>query len=80
MQARFVVSEIISRKLAGSPTNGYQVVKLAASTVKDNNIDWAYYTPNGTLEMMINPEAAKWFEDRLGKILAVELTDLSPVV
>lgn len=67
IHARFYVEQLT--KHAGM---AYISVKLRASTKGDENKSWAKYTPSGTLEMAINnPTAAAWFEDQLGKDLAL---------
>ena len=41
------------------------------------NTDWSKYTPSGKLEMNVSTvtKAAQWFEDRLGKDVAINFED-----
>jgi hypothetical protein len=70
VQARFYVAQIVKSAYAG--TSGGGEVKLQAVSRGDQNAAWAAATPSGTVSMHVNnPEAAKWFEDRLGTDVAI---------
>lgn len=74
VQARFFVQSITKNAM------DQLQVTMRASGRGGENKSWAQYTPSGTLEMLVNnPDAAKWFEDHLGKDVALYFEE-RPVV
>jgi len=70
--ARFYVSAITKR---AANTGGIQLELLPVTRDRSNN-DWSEYTPSGKIEMYISQgDAVKWFEDRLGKDIAITFED-----
>ena len=72
VQARFYVRDITRHAY-----NPAQVeVVLAAVSRGSENKTWATATPSGTLTMHVsNPSAADWFNERLGKDVAITFED-----
>ncbi|GAA4176639.1 hypothetical protein [Gryllotalpicola koreensis] len=77
VQARFYVRAV--EKYA-YPNGGWAepkpVVKVQLSPVSGNKSDankaWASATPSGAVELTVgNPDAAEWFEQMLGKDVAI---------
>ena len=72
VQARFFVQSITRH--AYNPGAG-QVVMSAAARGPENKT-WAAATPSGNITMTIgNPAAMSWFDERLGKEVAIQFTD-----
>lgn len=72
VQAKFYVASIT--KHAGS--GDYAEITLRVVTRGGANADWAAATPSGEIKMTVsNPPAITWFEDRLGKELALGFED-----
>lgn len=74
VKARFWVSQIIK---FGSVKN--IAVKLNAVTRKtEDNVDWAKYSPAGEINVTVTEDtpAQAWFEDRLGKDVAITFDDV----
>ena len=72
VQARFFVQSITRH--AYNPGAGQ--VKLAAAARGKENASWAAATPAGNIDMTIsNPDAMAWFNDRLGKDIALTFED-----
>lgn len=73
VQARFYVESILKR--AYDPV---QVdVTLKAAGRGEQNKAWAKYTPSGDITMHVNnPAAAAWFEERLGRDIALTFDDI----
>lgn len=75
--ARFYVFE--STKYAGGG-EGARRVKLNAVSRGPENKDWAKYSPSGSIELnILNPSAALWFDERVGKDVAITFEDRDPV-
>jgi len=54
-------------------------VKLSPKTRsgKDDNVDWSKYTPSGEITMSLTTEGAQqWFEERIGKDVAITFADV----
>lgn len=76
VQARFFVQSITRH--AHNPGAGQ--VKLAAASRGPENKTWATATPAGVIDMTIsNPDAMAWFNDRLGKDVAITFEDRTVV-
>lgn len=72
VQARFYVSEVT--RYAYNPEN-LNVVLRAVGRGEENKT-WASATPMGEMKLTIgNAAAAKWFEERLGKDVALTFED-----
>lgn len=72
VQARFYVAEIT--RYAYNPDQAQ--VTLRAVSRGEENKTWAAATPAGEMKMTIgNPAAVKWFEERLGKDVALGFED-----
>jgi hypothetical protein len=71
VQARFYVSNIEK-----TPTE-YTTVRLLPVTRDKSNAGWSKYTPSGELWMNVHNStgAAQWFEERLGKDIAITFED-----
>lgn len=71
--ARFYVDQVTKR--AYNPK--HVSVTLRAAGRGDENKAWAQATPTGTIELTINnPDAAAFFEQRLGRDVGLVFTDL----
>lgn len=80
VQARFFVSETArmaafsGAPAAPKPSGGGRVV-LVPVTRGDANREWASATPSGRIEMTVSTAAFGWFEDRVGREVAVTFED-----
>lgn len=73
--ARFYVSEIT--KFSGGTSTR---IKLGAACRGPENRDWARWSPSGTVELVVlNPPAVAWFEERIGKDVAITFEDRDPI-
>jgi hypothetical protein len=76
VQARFYVAQITRN--AFNPAQ--KSVVLHAVGRGEENKTWASATPVGKIEMSINnPKAADWFDERLGKDVAITFEDAAAV-
>lgn len=72
VQARFYVSKVT--KHAYNPD--HLEVTLQAVSRGEENKSWAAATPVGQMTLTIgNPQAARWFDERLGKDVALTFED-----
>ena len=82
MHARFYVAGI-NKFATGTTRPGYAdpapiaEVTLRPVTRGEANAIWASATPSGELRMTIRGTAVPWFEERLGRELAISLDDLA---
>lgn len=52
------------------------VIRPSGVPGAEGNVDWAKYTPSGEIRLVITADAAgEWFEDRLGKDVAITFDD-----
>lgn len=73
INARFFVTEVTKY----GTTDNVTVKLRAAVRGSEDNKDWAKYTPSGELTMSVNnPTAAAWFEERLGRDVAIAFSDI----
>lgn len=73
VNARFWVRELTK---FGNTDNVKVVLSPKSRTGENDNIDWSKFTPSGEITMSITSEGAqKWFEDRIGKDVAITFTD-----
>lgn len=73
VKAKFYVSQIVKS------VNPFVAITLLPVTRKDgDNIDWSKFTPSGRVELNVSTEtgAAQWFEDRIGKDVAITFDDV----
>lgn len=79
VEARFYIREItrIASRGFALPAPIIQVKLAPVSGGKSEaNKMWASATPSANIEMTVgNPQAAAWFEERLGQDIAVTFTD-----
>jgi hypothetical protein len=70
--ARFYVSEVTRRAAGNTWAVGLQAVSRG-----EHNKSWAHYTPAGSMTLNIHPESAagQWFNDRLGKEVAITIDE-----
>lgn len=72
VQARFFVDQITKH----ARFEGSKFTLSPVTSSKPGNSDWSKYTPSGTIELNVtNPDAIAWFEDRLGKDIAITFDD-----
>lgn len=77
IQARFFVKTITKHAHLGK---GQGAVELAVVSRGPENKTWASATPMGMLQMTVgNPDALAWFDERLGKEVALTFED-RPIV
>jgi hypothetical protein len=69
VRAKFFLHAITKSAMGG------EVTKLVFSASTDENESWKQWTPAGTLEMTVNPAAAKHFI--LGKHYYLDLTEVA---
>jgi len=69
--ARFYVAEVHKKAYGGPGTEPQRDVKLQAATRGEENKSWAQYTPSGWITMTVNGPAGEWFEENLGRDIAV---------
>lgn len=73
VEARFYVTNV--GKSAGPGGTPHGTVHLQVATKGPNN--WSQWTPTGELRMAtLNEKALAWFEERLGKDLAITFADV----
>lgn len=80
VQARFYVREVTKYAYSSGYAAPAPVVMVKLNPVSGSkgeiNKSWASATPSGEITMTIgNPAAAAWFEDRLGKDVAITFAD-----
>ena len=86
VSARFFVSRVAKLATSVQPAGWaapvpWCEVELYPATRGEENKAWASATPSGSIKMTIgNPAAAKFFEDHLGKDVAITFDEvLAPV-
>lgn len=73
--ARFWVQKITKSRVAQDGTNREVVLAPVVSPTQGND-NWSRYTPSGEIRLVVTTdEAGQWFEDRLGKNLAITFED-----
>lgn len=69
VRAIFYVEEV------AKTASGAGRLKLRA-TAKGDYAKWSHYTPSGTVELVcLNAAATAWFEERIGKDVAISFAD-----
>jgi hypothetical protein len=77
VQARFYIAEVHQYASMGgwaAPAPAGKVV-MRPVTRGEANKDWASSTPSGEFTMTVHGTAFPWFQDRLGKELAITFED-----
>lgn len=75
VQARFWVKSVEKQAAAGGGLLR-NVVLQPVTRSTDDNVDWSQYTPVGEIKLMITKDGAgEWFEDRIGKDVAITFDD-----
>jgi hypothetical protein len=75
IKARFYVSKVVKQNHGG--TENTTTVELQAAIAGEKNQDWAKWTPSGKIEMTVtNPFAEAWFDERVGKVVALTFNDV----
>jgi hypothetical protein len=83
VQARFYVSQI-TKHASGKLTPNLAVTLLPVirphgAPGAEGNVDWAKYTPSGSIQLTVTPEtsAHDWFESMLGKDVAITFDEVT---
>lgn len=81
MRARFWVGTISKAPASGNRENGEKnftgTVNLNAVQRKTgDNVEWASYTPSGTLTMNVNANALDWFLEHQGEDVYLDITPI----
>jgi hypothetical protein len=84
VKARFWVQKCTRQAVSGGAiartVELAPVVRATPLPGSDGNTDWSKYTPSGRIEMNITAEGAgEWFEERVGKDIAISFDDPDPV-
>lgn len=76
VKARFWVQKVTKQAASGGAVT--RIVELApvirASQLPgaEGNVDWSKYTPSGSITLTVSKDGAgQWFEDQLGKDVAI---------
>jgi hypothetical protein len=76
--ARFQITDVNKGIQSADGPSG--VIFLRPDLSKNGgNEAWAKYTPAGEIRLSVNGPAFPWFEERLGKVVAITFDDVSPV-
>lgn len=74
VKARFWVRELTKHG------NTSQITAVLAPVTRKqghDNVDWSQYTPSGEIRLAVTTAGAqRWFEDRLGKDIAITFDDV----
>lgn len=79
VQARLYIAEVT--QYANQYREGFAspsprgVVKMRQVSRGPENAEWASATPQAEFTMTVNGDAFPWFQDRLGKELAITIDD-----
>lgn len=74
--ARFWVQSVKKNVVAQGNTNREVTLAPVVSPTQGND-DWSKYTPSGEIRLVVTMDpAGQWFEDRLGKNVAVTFDDV----
>lgn len=77
VQARFWVQSVTKRAVSGGEINREVILAPVIRSGEDGNVDWSKYTPSGEIRLTVSADAAgTWFEDRLGKDVAITFADV----
>jgi hypothetical protein len=77
VKAKFYVAQVnqyASMSGWANPAPGGEIV-LRPVTRGEDNAEWASATPSGEIKMTIRTEAFDWFQQRLGKDIAIRFDD-----
>lgn len=81
VHARFWVQKTTRQAISGGNTQLIvelqPVIRAHGLPGAEGNVDWSKYTPSGNILMTITAEGAQdWFEERLGKDVAITFGDV----
>lgn len=76
VKARFWVQSIKKTTVAGGSFARevflQPVVRSSGMPGAEGNVDWSKYTPSGEMRLVVTADGAgQWFEDQLGKDVAI---------
>lgn len=79
VKARFWVQSIKKTTVSGGNVARevflQPVVRAGGQPGAEGNVDWSKYTPSGDMRLMVTADGAgQWFEDQLGKDVAITLS------
>lgn len=78
VQARFWVQKVTKQAAAGDGIIREVILQPKIRPDGNDNVDWSKYTPSGDMRLMITQQpAGEWFEDRIGKDVAITFDDPS---
>ena len=84
VRAQFWVQKVAKQAASGGAlTRTVELAPVIRSTGQpgynpEGNSDWSRYTPSGRIELTITADAAgEWFEERIGKDVAITFADPS---
>lgn len=79
VRAKFYVQQVTKQATGGNwaPPAPAGSVVLQPVLRGEENKEWASATPSGRIEMTIRGEALPWFEERLGKDVAILFDDVA---
>lgn len=84
VKARFWVQKVTKQAASGGGVT--RIVELAPviratgqpGYDPEANVNWSKYTPSGSIALTVTAEAGgQWFEDRLGKDVAITFEDVA---
>jgi hypothetical protein len=85
VRAQFWVQKVTKQAASGGEfTRTVELAPVVRSTGQpgynpEGNIDWSKYTPSGRVELTITKDGAgEWFEERIGKDVAITFDDVAP--
>lgn len=73
VQARFTITEIVKYGYVPGEPSGKVTLK---PDIGSDNLAWAKYTPAGEIWMNVNGPGLPWFEENLGKTVAITFDDV----
>ena len=81
IKARFWVKSVLKQAISAGQVNRVvtlaPVIRSTGQPGDGQNVDWSKYTPSGQIEMTVTQDsAAQWFEDRIGKDVAITFADV----
>lgn len=83
VRAQFWVQKVTKQAAAGGDiTRHVELAPVLRSVGQpgynpEGNVDWSKYTPSGSIALTVSKEGAgQWFEDRIGKDVAITFDDV----
>ena len=82
VKARFWVQSFSKQAVSGGGVSAHvelkPVIRSTGQPGDGQNIDWSKYTPSGLIQLTVSQEGAQqWFEERLGKDVAITFDDVA---